>query len=799
MKISYNWLKQYLALNQTPEELGVILTNTGLEVESIETFTSIKGGLQGLVVGEVLEKTKHPNADTLSLAKVKVSEESILPIVCGAQNLEVGQKVIVALCNATLYPTKGEPFTIKKSKIRGEESEGMICAEDEIGLGTSHEGIMVLDPSTPVGTLVSDLFEVENDFVIEIGLTPNRTDAMCHIGVARDIAAALHASDASSEKISFPLANLKAEASKNADFKVFVENSEACPRYAGVLIENIKIQESPAWLKNRLAAVGIRSINNVVDITNYVLKEMGQALHAFDASAIKGNTIIVKTLAQNTLFTTLDEVERKLNATDLMICNAQEPMCMAGVFGGLHSGVKATTTNIFLESAYFDSASIRRTSTSHNLRTDAAQRYEKGADPEMVLPALARACQLIEEIAGGKIASQIFDVYPNKIEAKKVDFRLSRLAKLAGTLIPSAKVENILVDLDFQIIKQNEDTWNLTIPLYRADVTREADVIEEVMRIYGFNNIAIPNAVKSTLSFQNGIDVHQLKEKVAHTLNGLGYAEMMTNSITQSKFYTEDSKLVSLQNSMTSELDSMRASLIPEALKVLQHNINRKNSNLKFYEFGHIYHEDHSQEEQLALFYTGDVQAASWNTAKKQSTFFHLKGSVEALLIALNIDNLETTIISDTEIEISKNNKLLARLGKISMDQKKLFEINQEVFYGIIYWESVVKNVRKQKIRFKELPKFPEVSRDLAVILNEDVSFETIQTTIRKHSPKILKSIDLFDVFRNEDKIGANKKSYALNFRLQDSEKTLTDKEIDKVIEKIIVTLEQNFEASIRK
>jgi phenylalanyl-tRNA synthetase beta chain len=693
----------------------------------------------------------------------------------------------------------GEPFTIKKSKIRGEESEGMICAEDEIGLGTSHEGIMVLDPSTPVGTLVSDLFQVENDYVIEIGLTPNRTDAMCHIGVARDIAAALHASSTSSEKIFFPQANLKAEASKNTNFKVLVENSEACPRYAGVLIENIKIEESPTWLKNRLAAIGIRSINNVVDITNFVLKEMGQALHAFDANAIKGNTVIVKTLAQNSLFTTLDEVERKLNATDLMICNAQDPMCMAGVFGGLHSGVKASTTSIFLESAYFDSTYIRKTSTTHNLRTDAAQRYEKGADPEMVLPALARACQLIEELAGGKIASQIFDVYPTKLEAKKVDFRLTRLTKLAGTIIPSSKVENILLDLDFQIQKQNDTTWTLTVPLYRADVTREADVIEEVMRIYGFNNIAIPNEVKSTLSFQNGIDVHQMKEKVAHTLNGLGYAEMMTNSITQSKFYTEDSKLVRLQNSMTSELDSMRASLIPEALKVLQHNINRKNSHLKFFEFGNIYLEDHSQEEQLVLFYTGDVQAVSWNAAKKQSTFFHLKGSVESLFNALNIDNYETSIISETEIEISKNNKILASLGKIPTEQKNLFEINQEVFFGIIQWETVLKMLKKQKIKFKELPKFPEVSRDLAVILNEDVSFESIHTSIRKNSSKILKSVDLFDVFRNTDKIGVNKKSYALNFRLQDSEKTLTDKEIDKVIEKIIVTLEQNFEASIRK
>jgi phenylalanyl-tRNA synthetase beta chain len=798
MKVSYNWLKQYLELNQSPEEMAEILTNTGLEVESVEAFSSVKGGLQGLIVGEVVEKQKHPNADKLSIAKVDVGGDKLLNIVCGAANLEQGQKVVVAGIDTTIYPTNGEPFTIKQAKLRGEPSEGMICAEDEIGLGTAHDGIMVLDKSVPKGKSVASLFDVENDFVFEIGLTPNRTDAMSHIGVARDIAAAINAKNNSEVKIQLP--TLTPIASKvKSEFIVKVENSEACPRYSGLVINNISIKESPSWLKNRLLAVGVRPINNVVDITNYVLKEFGQALHAFDLKAITGNKIIVKTLEAGTLFKTLDGVERKLKAEDLMICNSTEPMCIAGVFGGAHSGVTNDTTSIFLESAYFDSAYIRKTSTSHDLRTDAAQRYEKGADPAITIDALLRAVELIADLAGGIVASPLFDIYPKEIKALKVEFRFEKLNKLAGVVFDKTVVKQILKDLDFEIKTENADNLMLIVPLYRADVTREADVIEEIMRIYGFNNIAIPSRVKSTLSFQQGINPHQLKEKIAHTLNGFGFSEIMTNSISQSKYYAKETDLVRLQNSMTSELDIMRASLLPEALNVLSHNINRKRSNLKLYEFGHIYKVNHKQEEKLAIYFTGTVLESNWIAKKELSSIFHLKGIVESLLSSLGIVHSDLELTEDQYIVLSKNKKAVAKIWTIDEGELAKFDVKQEVYCAELNWDYLLKLVSKRTIRFEELSKFPEVSRDLAVILDESIKFDSIFKKIKSSSGAILKRVDLFDVFVSKEKIGEHKKSYALNFKLQDPNKTLTDKEIDKEINNIIKTLEQSFDATIRK
>lgn len=798
MKVSYNWLKQYLSFDESPQEIAEILTNTGLEVEGLEKFSSVKGDLEGLVVGFVKEKTNHPNADKLALAKVDVGNNTILDIVCGASNLAEGQKVIVATVGTTIYPMDGEPFTIKSAKIRGEKSEGMICAEDEIGLGYSHDGIIVLDEDTITGTPASEIYEIEIDFVFEIGLTPNRTDAMSHIGVARDIAAALNATNSKDLKINFPETNLPTIKQSN-NFKITIEDELACPRYSGAIIENLQIAPSPIWLQNRLNSIGVRPINNVVDITNFVLKEYGQALHAFDLTAIKGNHIIVKTLKDGSKFTTLDKVERTLNEEDLMICNEKEPMCIAGVFGGLHSGVKDSTTSIFLESAYFNSTSIRKTSTRHDLRTDAAQRYEKGADPEITIIALKRAIQLLGELANGTLTSELFDIYPNKIEATPIQLRYKKLNQLSGIDFDTKIVERILLDLDFKIISKNDEVLSLVTPLYRADVLREADVIEEIMRIYGFNNIPMPSRVKSTLSFQNGIDKHALKEKTAFTLNGFGFSEIMTNSITQSNYYEDDVPLVKLQNSMTAELDCMRASLVPGALNVLQHNINRKNVNLKMYEFGSVYNADYSQNEHLAIYYTGQVIENNWLSKKQASSIFHLKGIVNAFLAQLGVNDFNISIINDNEIFLDKNDLEIAKIYEINEKELSKFEIEQPVYCAIVNWENLLNLLNNKEVRFKEITKFPEVSRDLAVILEENINFDAIFQKVMQNTGDILKKIDLFDVFKDADKIGVNKKSYALNFKLQNSKKTLTDKEIDKTMKRIIQLIEQNFDATIRK
>lgn len=798
MKISYNWLKEFIDINLPASELADILTNTGLEVEKINHIETVPGGLKGLVIGEVLEKDKHPNADKLSLAKVDVGKGEILNIVCGATNLENGQKVVVATVGTTIYPTNGKPFTINKAKIRGEESYGMICAEDEIGLGTSHEGIMVLDESLKVGSLLTEVFEIENDVVFEIGLTPNRTDAMSHIGVAKDILSALNAKG--EEKKSLKQSQIKTVFNNvDLDFKIIVQNTNACPRYSGIVLIDIEVKESPNWLKNKLLAVDVKPINNVVDITNYVLKEFGQPLHAFDLSAVKENTVIVRNAKENEKFVSLDGKERTLNSNDLLICNPEEAMCMAGVFGGLHSGVKDTTKAIFLESAYFDSTTIRKTSTLHNLRTDAAQRYEKGADPDITIYALQRAVDLLVELANAKIASNIIDVYEHKIIAKEVVLNKDRLNTLSGHSFDSNTVKQILKDLDIEILNETDKDWKLKIPLYRADVTREADVIEEIMRIFGYNNIAIPKTVRSTLSFTNGLDVNLLKEKVAYTLNGLGYSEIMTNSITQSKYYENGKELVKLQNSMTKELDAMRSSLVPEALNVLKHNINRKSNDLKLFEFGNIYSPLSSQKEQLGIYLTGNMQIANWTYKPTKSSIFSLKGAVDALLQSLlgeinfKIEQQEQKLI----YQIKKQE--VATLFSLDKNTLKTFEIEQEVYVAIMNWQILKDLISLSKTKFKQLSKFPQVNRDLAIVVDESLKFEDLKRTISNLNNNILKSIELFDIFRDENKIGDNKKSYALSFTLQDEYKTLTDKEIDNFINKIIETIEKEFNATIRK
>lgn len=798
MKISYNWLSKYLDHDQNPEKLGEILTNTGLEVESITSFCPLKGGLEGLVVGLVLEKEKHPNADKLSICQVDVAGANTLQIVCGAPNVAIGQKVVVALVDTILYPIDGEAFTIKKSKIRGEASEGMICAEDEIGLGYGHDGILVLDEKLKPGTALAEVFQIKEDFIFEIGLTPNRSDAMSHLGVARDIAAALNAMGNKQYSLK-EIPSLSIPKSGKSPISITIEDTEACPRYSGVVVKNLKVEASPSWLQNELLSIGVRPINNVVDVTNYVLKELGQALHAFDTRAITGQEIRVKTLKQGTKFLCLDGLERSLGENDLMICNKSEAMCMAGVFGGLNSGVKEDTTSIFLESAYFNSTTIRKTSTHHSLRTDAAQRYEKGADPDICIEALERACFLLNQIAGGEVDGEIIDVYPKVLKNAEINLRFSRLEQISGVAIALKTIKQILNDLDFEILYENNDSLLLKAPLYRADVLREIDVIEEIMRIFGFNNISIPQQVKSTLSFQSTFDKHALKEKLAHILNGFGFSEIMTNSITQSKYYEEDVSLVRLQNSMTAELDSLRASLIPEALQVIEYNINRKKANLKLFEFGNIYNDKFEQEEQLAIFYTGKVLESNWASKTEKAGIFHLKGIVEAIFENLGIVGYDLSIINDREIYLDKKNLELAKIWELDADDMKSANVEQSVFCARLNWDALISLVQKKKIRFKELSKFPEVSRDLAVILDESISFEAIQQKLKSNASKQLKSIDLFDIFRSEEKIGRNKKSYALNFKLQDSNKTLTEVEIEKTINKIVKSLEQDFDAVIRK
>jgi phenylalanyl-tRNA synthetase beta chain len=804
VKISYNWLKNYIKLNHTPEQLSETLTNTGLEVEGISSFSSVKGGLNGLVVGLVAEKEKHPNADKLSLTKVDVGTGELLSIVCGAPNVAKGQKVIVATVGTTLYPTHGEPFTITKSKIRGEVSEGMICAEDEIGIGTSHDGIMILDEKWTIGTPAAEVFEVENDFVFEIGLTPNRTDAMCHLGVARDIAAALNAHSSSPVSSKLPEFTFPAK-SAELPVSVTIENTEACPRYSGVVISDIEIKPSSAWLQNKLKAVGVRPINNVVDITNFVLKEMGQPLHAFDYNTVAGNKVIVKTLPENTEFVTLDSQTKKLSATDLMICNEKEGMCIAGVFGGEKSGVTQATTSIFLESAYFNSTFIRKTSTRLGLRTDAATRYEKGADPNITILALKRAAQLICDLAGGKIASEIIDIYPQKIADFSVELRIARLESLGGVAIPTNTVKQILQDLEIKVLKEENDVLSLQVPAFKTDVQREVDVIEEVLRIYGFNNISTPNTVQSTLVFTQGVNKHQLKEQISAWLNGMGYSEIMTNSISKSALYSPEqaTSLVKLQNSMTSELDVMRASLLPDGLEVLTHNINRKNANLKFYEFGNVYAQDYSQSEKIAFYLTGETQIGNWKKKAEKSDLFYLKGVVDALLKKLHFTDFNQTESQradfDYGIDYVVNDKTPVQIGCLSKVSLNKFDIEQPVFYAELDFDYLLKKYGRAKTRFTEIPKFPSVNRDLALIVDESVSFEKLKKKVEIAGGKLLKKTDLFDIYKDEAKIGAGKKSYALSFTLLDDKKTLTDNEIDKIITKILRTLEQEFQATIRK
>lgn len=817
MKISYNWLKEYLKTDLEPSKVGEILTSIGLEVENMEEWVSVKGGLEGVVTGEVLTCKKHPDADKLSVTTVDIGTSQPLQIVCGAPNVAAGQKVPVATIGTIVF--KGnDSIEIKKSKIRGELSEGMICAEDELGLGSSHEGIMVLDKSTKNGTLAKDYFKVVRDWVFEIGLTPNRIDGGSHFGAARDLAAYLNLNQNYNEEVQLPtVAGFKPDNNDN-HYEIIIENSNACPRYTGITISGVTIGESPEWLKNRLRSIGLNPINNVVDITNFVQNEIGQPLHSFDADKIEGRKIIVKNLPDKTKFKTLDDVERILSSKDLMICNTLEGMCIAGVFGGIKSGVTASTKNIFLESAYFNPVSIRKTSKRHGLKTDASFRFERGADPDITIWALKRASLLIKEIAGGKISSEIVDVYPNKIPNALVNVKYNNINRLIGKHIDKEIIKKILGLLDFKIKNETEDELLLEVPLYRVDVRREADVIEDILRIYGYNRVEISDHVNSTLSYPEKPDREKIVNIISDMLSANGFAEIMCNSLNPAAWYENEDfnkeQLVTLANPLSSDLNAMRQSLIFGGLSSISWNINRQNTDLKLYEFGNCYFyrkseksvsevDNYFEKRALDLFITGNSGRQTWNNKSGITDFFSIKSAVEMVLARLgfkpddiNSDESDKKYFSES-ITYSINKNIIAESGRVSKSYLNKFDINQEVYYAHIEWDMIMKLIKNHSVSYQELPKYPSVRRDLALLIDKGVKFRQIRETAFRTEKNLLHDVGLFDVYESET-LGKNKKSYAVSFLLRDNLKTLTDKNIEKVMNNLIKAFEKEVNAQIR-
>ena len=804
MKISYNWLGEYLAELPEPEKLSSILTSVGLEVESFEKFEEIKGGLQGLIIGEVMECTKHPEADKLKLTKVNIGNGELLQIVCGAPNVAVGQKVIIATAGSIIHPLKGEPLTMKKAKIRGQESDGMICAEDEIGIGESHEGIIVLSNDAKVGSMVSEYFSPFSDWVFELGITPNRMDAMSHLGVAKDVYAYLSHHNKKSAAIQFPFKNNFNSDNKKLPIEVVIENKQACERYSGVSISNIKVAESPKWLQQKLRSISVRPINNIVDITNYILHESGQPLHAFDADEIHGKKIIVKNLGEGTPFITLDEKERKLSNEDLMICDGEEkPMCIGGVFGGIKSGVKESTKNIFLESAWFEPKSIRRTSLRHNLRTDASSRFEKGVDISNTVTVLKRAAMMIKEIAGGEIASDVVDVYPNPKAKTEVVLKNHYLKKISGKNYHTDTIKNILQSLDFEILKESQDDIRVAVPFSKSDITLPADIIEEIMRIDGYDNVDIPSAITISPAVETAGFEAAYKEKIANYLIGLGFSEILTNSITNSAYYNEEvvQSTVKLLNNLSVELDVMRPSLLETGLECIAHNINHKNNNLLLFEFGKVYSTsgigDYNEEEHLCLYASGNKNQSGWREKEIKGDIYFIKGVCEKLFQLSGVDNINFKI-SDSSLTSFVKDKLVAQINTVPKNKLEQFSIKQPVFFADINWEIVTSLAKKIKIEFKELSKYPEVHRDISMIINKNVPYENVDRLTKSLNIPKLVNIKLFDIFESE-KLGQDKRSLAVSFTFSDKEKTLTDKEIDAIMNKIIVSFEKELGAEIRK
>jgi phenylalanyl-tRNA synthetase beta chain len=821
MNISYNWLKKYLDFDLQPEEVSAALTSIGLETGGIEEVQTIRGGLEGLVIGEVLTCEAHPNSDHLHITTVHVGGEEPLPIVCGAPNVAAGQKVVVALIGTKLY-SGDEAFTIKKSKIRGAESQGMICAEDEIGLGTSHAGIIVLPPEAVAGTLAKDYYNVKSDYVLEVDITPNRVDATSHFGVARDLAAYL-------KQNGKPAAlNLPSVAGFTIDnpspaITVTVENAEACPRYSGVTIKGVTIKESPEWLQNSLKAIGLRPINNVVDITNYILHGMGQPLHAFDADKIKGGKVIVRTLPEGTPFVTLDETERTLTANDLMICNAYgEGMCIGGVFGGLDSGVTEQTTNIFLESANFNPTWIRKTARRFGLNTDSSFRFERGLDPNATLYILKLAAGMIKEIAGGEITGEVQDVYPVQANPYTVDVTFDKINKLTGKEIPKETIRSILSSLEIAIVSETTTGITCHVPLYRIDVKRDVDIIEDILRIYGYNNVETGEEVKSSLSYQTPTDrSYKLQNLISEQLCGSGFHEIMNNSLTRSDYYTAlstypEARCVLLENPISSGLNAMRQTLLFGGLESIEYNEKHKNGNIRFFEFGNCYDyaadkkkegdalAAYSEEYRLGVWVSGNRVENNWAHPDEKSSFYELKAYVENILSRLGV-NRNTLVFGHLSNDMyaaglsitTIAGRRLGTLGIVNKQRCKAFDIDSDVYFAELSWTLLMKEVKKNKVTFHEISKFPAVKRDLALLLDKQIQFEEIEKIANESEKKLLKEVILFDVYEGKN-LPSGKKSYAVSFYLQDEEKTLTDKQIDGIMKKLQTNLEQKLGAQLR-
>lgn len=801
MKISYNWLKQFLKIDAPSEDISNILTDLGLEVEIVEKYQSVKGGLEGVVVGHVLTCEKHPDADRLKITTVDIGTGAPIQIVCGASNVAAGQKVPVATIGTKLFDQEGVAFEIKKGKIRGQESHGMICAEDELGLGTSHDGIMILDESLTPGTPAAKVFNIENDEVFEIGLTPNRADAMSHMGVARDLRAGLLQKNASLELITPSVSKFKVD-KRTLKIDINVTDSKLVPRYCGVTISGITIKESPSWLQNRLKAIGLTPKNNVIDVTNYVLHELGQPLHAFDASQITGN-ITVKTVAAGTKFTTLDSIERTLHEEDILICDEKGPLCIAGVFGGKNSGVSENTSSIFLESAYFNPVAIRKTAKRHGLSTDASFRFERGIDPEITQYALKRAAILIQEVAGGDITSDIIDIYPKKIEDFAVFLNYEKAFKLIGQELPKETIKKIVASLDIKVNSSSDAGLGLIIPAYRVDVQREVDVIEEILRVYGYNNISFSNKLNATVTNSPRNEDYKVQNIIANQLNSLGFHEMMANSLTTPDYVSLSEQLkeehnVTILNPLSNDLSAMRQSMLFSGLEAISYNINRRNSDLKLFEYGKSYRKlpsGHSEKKHLTLFTTGNRIAESWTNAQKPSDFFLFKGYVSAILERLGISKTQNVPFSNDifaeGIAFALGNDTLVEMGTVKKSIVKHFDIKQEVFYAEFHWDLVLK-LLSNKVKFTAIAKYPEVRRDFALLVDTNVAFESIYKVAVQTEKSLLKDINLFDVYEGKN-LPEGKKSYAVSFTIQDTTKTLTDVQIDKIMGK----LQSNFESEL--
>ena len=831
MNISYKWLKRYISLQDDAETVAKILTSIGLEVGTVETIETIRGGLKGLVVGEVLTCEPHPNSDHLHITKVNIGEGEPLPIVCGAPNVAAGQKVIVATIGTVLYDGD-ESFTIKKGKLRGEDSWGMICAEDEIGVGTDHAGIIVLPADTPVGMPAAEYYHVENDTIIEVDITPNRSDAASHFGVARDLYAYYKAHG---QNIALTKPSVEAFKVNNNEMpvKVTVDAPEACPRYSGVSIKGVSVKESPEWLKNSLLAIGLRPINNIVDVTNFVLHECGQALHAFDADKIKGNEIHVRFAKAGEKFVTLDGVEREMNERDLMIANKDEAMCIAGVFGGLHSGVTENTKNVFLESAYFDPVTIRKTSRRHQLQTDASFRYERGCDPNNTLYVLKRAALLIQEVAGGEVAMDVTDTVNGDFKPWDVTIDINRVNSLIGKAIGEETIETILKALEIEIKSKNGDPngcpspatrrWQLGVPRYRVDVQRECDVVEDILRIYGYDNVEFPEKLNTSLAYGVKPDPEKLRRKIAEQLTAQGFNEILNNSLTKVSYYEPLEQLplakcVKIMNPLSSDLGVMRQTLLFGGLESIARNANRKNSDLKFYEFGNCYHYNaavregndadplraYSEEPHLGLWLTGNKAAQSWVRKDEKTTFYQLHAFVNNILVRLGVDiekvsveRLEHELFADGLVLKAVNGKALGFIGIVNRKQLKAFDIDQEVFYADLDWNALIKQNKQYKAQIVDLPKYPEVKRDFALLVDKSVEFADLARAAFSTEKKLLKNVFLFDVYEGKN-LEEGKKSYALSFILQDAENTLKDTQIENVMKRLQQTFENQFHATLR-